>query len=239
LISNTSDHAKRMAEEYRLGGRDRPHAVIGLSLPPEMLARGRNASYPDSAVPIRLLFVGRPERRKGFDALMGAVTLLSREAAAGLIPSFELRLAGVAMDGLPHDTSPEVHCFVRALGTLSDADLAAEYAAAHAVVSPSRYESFGLVYQEAMAYGRPVVASNEDASAREFVGRTGAGSMAEETNGPALAMALRRVLLDSSYRLELRANALQAIGRFSRLSLGQETLALYEEASKRFIHERA
>ena len=41
--------------------------------------------------------------------------------------------------------------------------------AAHVIVAPSRYESFGLVYQEAMMFGRPVVACAEDPSARLFI----------------------------------------------------------------------
>lgn len=239
LISNTSDHARRMMTEYRLDAGGQPHAVIGLSLPPEVLARGRDAPYPGSDSPIRFLFVGRAEYRKGFDALIAAATILYREADKGLLPTFELRLAGVAVDDLEPEASSDWRQFIRPLGTLSDTDLAAEYAATHAVVAPSRYESFGLVYQEAMAYGRPVVASNEDASAREFVGKTGAGSMAESTDGSALATALRRILLDASYRVELRANALRAISRFSRQSLGQETLDIYEMAVNRFKAGRA
>ena len=101
---------------------------------------------------------------------------------------------------------------------------------AHAVVAPSRYESFGLVYQEALAYGRPVVACAEDASARAFVGAPGAGPLAEAATGPALAEALRPLLVDPGLRLTYRARALAAAGRFGRADLGQATLALYRRA---------
>ncbi len=192
------------------------------------------ASYPDGGSPIRLLFVGRPEHRKGFDAILGATEILAREAASGALPAFEIRLAGVDPDALAPDLPEAVRARLAPLGRLHENDLAREYEAAHAVLAPSRYESFGLVYQEGMAYGRPMVASSEDASAREFVGSTGAGSMARETTGAALAEAMRPVIADPALRRSLRARALQAAGRFTRETLGRETLALYEQAVARF-----
>ncbi|WP_279478844.1 glycosyltransferase family 4 protein [Aureimonas sp. SK2] len=235
LISNTAEHGRRIAAEYGLAEGDRPHAVIGLSLAPAMLARAGAAPYPDApaGTPIRLLFVGRPEHRKGFDAILGAAILLSREVEAGTLPAFAIRLAGVEADALPADLPQGVRDRFVPLGRLPEADLAREYEGAHAVLAPSRYESFGLVYQEGMAYGRPMVASDEDASAREFVGSTGAGSMARETTADALADALRPVIADPSFRAALRERALAAAGRFTRETLGRETLALYEQAIAR------
>ncbi len=208
LISNTADHGRRIAAEYGLIEGDRPHAVIGLSLAPAMLARARAASYPETrdGEPIRILFVGRPEHRKGFDAILGAAEILGREADAGTLPGFAIRLAGVDAEALEPAGPGERSRFVP-LGRVPEADLAREYEAAHAVLAPSRYESFGLVYQEGMAYGRPMVASNEDASARAFVGTTGAGSMARETTPAALADALRPVIRDPACATLARARA--------------------------------
>lgn len=234
LISNTADHARRISAEYGLPEDGRPHGVVALSLPPDLIARGKAAVYPAADGPLRLLFVGRAEHRKGFDALIDAIELLAPEAERGQIPDFELRLAGIEAASLPAGLSPAARRRITPLSSLTADALSAEYAGAHAVTAPSRYESFGLVYQEGIAFGRPMIASNEDASARAFVGAVGAGSMAAETTGPALAAALRPVLCDPAYRSLLREKALLAAGRFSRETLGEETLALYRAAIARF-----
>ncbi|KQQ25331.1 glycosyl transferase family 1 [Methylobacterium sp. Leaf123] len=235
LIANTAEHGAVIARAYRLSGRQ-PSAVIGLSLPPEILSSARTAAYPETDVPVRLLFVGRAEARKGFDALLAAVTILAAEQAAGALPPFRLDLVGVPPDDLPPDLPDAAQPYIRARGRVDADALARAYADAHAVLAPSRYESFGLVYQEAMAYGRPVVACAEDASARAFVGASGAGSLAQAATGPALADALRPLLRDPGLRRAYRARALAAAGRFDRASLGRETLALYEAAAAAARH---
>ncbi len=231
LISNTGDHARRIAAEYGLSGA-RPHAVIGLSLPPAMIERGRAAAYPavEADAPMRLLFVGRAEHRKGFDMITRAAGILGAEVDAGTLRPFEIRLVGVPESDLPADLAPPARARLRPLGRMREEALAAEYEGAHAILAPSRYESFGLVYQEGIAYGRPMVANAMDASGREFVGDTGAGRMAAEDTGEALAEAIRPILTDAALRETLRAHARKAAGRFNRTTLGEETRALYERA---------
>ncbi len=224
-IYNRIDHGRRMDALYGLEGR--PHAVMGLSLAPDFTRRSACAPYPGEG-PVRLLFVGRAEHRKGFDALLDAVGILAEEAAGGRLPAFELRLLGVPAEDLPAPLPDRTRACLTALGRRPGEALHDEYAHAHIVVAPSRYESFGLVYEEAVAYGRAVVASAEDASAREAIG--GIGALATETSGPALAEALRPLIASTDRRLELRDRALKAAGRSSRATLGERTLDLYERA---------
>ena len=230
LIANTAAHAGVIARAYGLSG-GRPEAVIGLSLPSEIAAAARAAPYPaDGAGPVRLLFVGRAEARKGFDALLDAMAILAAEQVRGEFPPFSLELVGVPPGDLPADLSDAARSRIRARGRIDAEGLAEAYAGAHVVLAPSRYESFGLVYQEALAYGRPVVACAEDASARAFVGAPEAGPLARAATGPAVAEALRPLLRDPALRSAYRARALTAAGRFDRASLGRETLDLYRRA---------
>lgn len=229
LISNTADHARRIAAEYGLDPAV-PHAVVGLSLPPATLRRGREATYPGSDGPIRLLFVGRAEHRKGFDMILGAAAALDREARAGTLPDFRITMAGVPPEDLPGDLAEAVRTRIDPLGRVSEKRLGELYEAAHVVLAPSRYESFGLVYQEAIAFGRPTVACAVDASGSLFVGDTGAGPLARTDTAEALTDAVRPLLASADERHRVRENALAAAGRFTRETLGAETLALYERA---------
>lgn len=229
LIANTAEHGQVIARTYGLSGRQ-AEAVIGLSLPPEIVAAARAAPYPETDAPVRLLFVGRAEVRKGFDILLGAVAILGEEQARGVLPPFHLDIVGVAACDLPEGLPDAAVSRLAARGRISATALADAYAGAHVVLAPSRYESFGLVYQEAMAYGRPVVACAEDASARAFVGASGAGPLAHVATGAALADALRPLIGDPALRRAYRTRALAAAGRFTREALARQTLDLYARA---------
>jgi glycogen(starch) synthase len=229
LISNTRLHAEKIAALYGVPGPGESHAVIGLSLPPDITARGQAAAYP-IATPVELLFVGRDEHRKGFDALLAALTILGDEAQAGMLDAFRLTIVGVtdaALAGLPASARAHARCFHR----VDEPVLHDLMAAAHVVVAPSRYESFGLVYQEAMMFGRPVVACAEDPSARLFIGESGAGLLAATCSGPDLADPLRRLIRDPAARARFAAASRAASGQFTRETLATETIAAYRTAT--------
>ena len=179
---------------------------------------------------IRHYYIQRHKHRGNPAYPAAAIAILAGEQAAGAVPPFVLDLVGVPPEDLPASLPEAARARIRARGRVPAEALARAYAGAHAVLAPSRYESFGLVYQEALAYGRPVVACAEDASARAFVGAPDAGPLAREATGPALADALRPLLADPALRLAYRARALAAAGRFDRATLARETLALYARA---------
>lgn len=229
LISNSAEHARRMAAHYGIESHV-PHAVIGLSLPPEFLAAALGAPFDDDGA-ARILFVGRAEERKGFAELLAAAELLALECVAGSGPDFSLRLLGVSGTDLPDTLSPAARARIVALGRQKQERLMQEYADAHIVAAPSRYESFGLVYQEALAFGRVVLASATDSSARDFV--ADGGVLAGETSAMAIAEALRPLIASAQLRRHHRERALAAAGRFTRASLSRQTLDLYRAAIAR------
>jgi len=94
-----------------------------------------------------VLFVGRPEPRKGLEIAVQAVDRLRGKRRLGLV------VVGPA----PRDV-PE---WVTALGPVSEKELPGIYAAADVFCAPSLGgESFGIVLAEAMAAGVPVVCSD-------------------------------------------------------------------------------
>ncbi|GGE75336.1 glycosyltransferase family 4 protein [Sphingomonas prati] len=226
LISNTAAHGAKIAALYGVAEPGPAHHVVGLSLDPVLVAAGERAAYPAGEAPVRLLFVGRAEYRKGYDALGPAIETLAEEAERGAIPEFALTLVGVGEERVA-ELSAAAQGRVAAFHRAESDHLYALLADTHVVVAPSRYESFGLVYQEAMAFGRPIVACAEDPSARLFVGETGAGLLAERCDAVLLADQLRWVIREPDLRARLHQASRAAAGRFTRATLASETVAAY------------
>lgn len=160
-----------------------------------------------------LLFVGRIEPLKGIDTLIQAIAIMRQRGVY-------VCLSVIGGDG---DLSQEsantelrrlkamreqagVADLVTFLGKRSQDTLPYYYSAAEAVVVPSHYESFGMVALEAMACGRPVVASQVGGLA--FLvqdGRTGFTVPVEEPQ--ALADRLTQLVQDEELQHKLGKQA--------------------------------
>jgi len=110
--------------------------------------------------------------------------------------------------------------------------LPAVYAVADAVVFPVQWnEPWGLVPLEAMAVGRPVVASGTGGSA-EYL-RHGENCLVyEPAESPeALAGALRELAGDAELRARLRDGGLETAARFTEQSYNQAIAAALDEVA--------
>lgn len=233
LISNTCSHAALIEDLYALPPHWRDtgrHRVVPLALDPLTVRAGREASAPKD---LRLLFVGRAERRKGFAEALAAHLAVARERQAAGRPVPVLDIVGVGRaEVAAHmgDVDASLAATVATHERVEDAQLHALYAAATLVLAPSRYESFGLVYREAAAFGRPLLACREDPAAVEFVGETGCGLLAERCETGAVAATLRTLLDDAPLRERCRTAGLAAAAELSRERLARDTLAAYRHA---------
>jgi glycosyltransferase involved in cell wall biosynthesis len=115
---------------------------------------------------------------------------------------------------------------VRWMGYLPDADLAALYNAAIALVYPSVYEGFGLPAVEAMACGCPVIAANTS-SLPEVVGD--AGFLVDPYDVPALTQVIERVIADEAFARSLRARGLARASTFSWRRSAEAAVAIYRD----------
>jgi phosphatidyl-myo-inositol dimannoside synthase len=188
------------AAASELGARDVRVVPSGVDLP------GR-VGDPDD--PPHALYVGRLSEEKGVLELV--------EAADGL----PLVVVG---DGPLRERVPG------ALGFVAPGELGPYYERAAVVVCPSRREGYGVVAREAMAYGRPVVASAVG-GLPDAVEDGVTGLLVPPRDPAALRAALRRVLDDAALRERLGAAAgVRARERFGRDAAARATVAVYRDA---------
>ena len=183
--------------------------VLPNSVPASALSKGR----PVRRGPLRLLFVGRDEPRKGLRVLLDAVSALD-----------DVRLEVIGPPA-PSEARSDVVTWV---GTVRDRErMLARYDAAHVLVVPSFAEGFPTVVIEAMARGLPVIGSDVGAVAEAVVpGETGwlvpAGSVEALRNAIVEASRLDAASYDA---LSLRAQ--EAVrSRFVRERVCEELLKI-------------
>ena len=131
---------------------------------PRLLGGGAGAGAagdgePPADGPLRLLYMGRLERRKGVEELVRAV--LAQDTG-----TVELTLAGGDTGTGPGGGSMRAHLEglggdgVTFRGAVPHLELPAVIRAHHAVAVPSRFESYGYVVREALAENRPVLGAD-------------------------------------------------------------------------------
>jgi glycosyltransferase involved in cell wall biosynthesis len=140
-------------------------AALPLSFVPERAlderVRARSGQKPV------FLFVGRLSEEKGVDALLDAFGEIVRR-----IPQARLRIVGTGPQGealqkATHDAGLD-HA-VSFVGSLQDEALSREYFGATCMVLPSFREPWGLVVNEALSHGCPVVVSDNCGCVPELV----------------------------------------------------------------------
>src|SRR5205807_6147009 len=161
---------------------------------------------------INILFVGRLEPRKGAMYLMEAYAKLKKKH-----PEIRLILCSVG------PLLGRLRRFVRAnriedvlfAGRVDDADKARFYKTAQIFCAPSTgQESFGIVLLEAMAAGKPIVASAIPGY-QEVVRQGQEALLVEPKDEHALALSLVHLLADRELRQRLGEAGRQRAARFS------------------------
>jgi glycosyltransferase involved in cell wall biosynthesis len=184
-----------------LGAREVRVIPSGVDIPPD-------PGEPE-AEPPHVLYVGRLSPEKGIKELV--------EAADGI----PLVVVG---DGPLRDEVPD------ALGFVPNAELGPYYRAASVVAVPSRREGYGVVCAEAMAHGKPVVASAVG-GLLDLVAHGETGLLVPPGDTAGLREALHWLLGDRDLRRRMGAAGRErARERLSWERATAETLRAYEDA---------
>jgi len=145
-----------------------------------------------------ILFVGHDYRRKGGDLLVEAFRRVRER-----VPAARLQIVG--------NTEAPGEPGIEVLGRIDDRKRIAQlYAQASVFCLPSRFEPYGLVLTEAMAYGLPCV-STTVCGIPEIVVHGETGLLVPPDDSAALSTALLQLLEQPSYAAQLGAAGRQRV----------------------------
>lgn len=150
-----------------------------------------------------VLYVGLLEERKGIDDLITAISEVDETHL--LIAGY-----GPLREKLEAQAEAEAQDSVTFLGNVPNQELPNYYAIADVFVLPSRKEPWGLVLNEAMACGTPVVTTNVSGAVSNLVLDEETGLVVPPDDPFELATAIRRILFDEELAERLREGGLRA-----------------------------
>lgn len=166
--------------------------------------------------------------QKGIDHLLESIALWNPPA-----DTFEFRIGGDGTHRAAYQA--KAHALglgdrVRWLGHVSRAQAPVLFTDCHIYVMPSRHETFGVVYAEAIASGKPIIATR--CGGPEFIVNTTNGVLVDVGDVPGLSQAMR-TMAERWPDYDPQAIRKDFEHRFSRAAVVHQLLALYKEVLKK------
>ncbi|MCM8773922.1 MAG: glycosyltransferase [Candidatus Omnitrophica bacterium] len=239
ITCSTRAHLELVARE--VGIRTEKIKIIPLGVPIPQL----NIHYKENSNPI-VLFVGRLEKRKGVHTLIQSVPYVLEE-----IPKAQFIIVG--RDTFVNDKEIsfwgqkeysykeylinilpwEYRENVKFLGYVSQDELDRYYRVCDIFVAPSLYESFGLIYIEAMSYAKPVIGCGVG-GVPEVIKDGVNGILVPPQEPQRLAEAIIRLLKEKRYAQKIGNSAREYVEKFFSIDkMVENTLSAYFEVCKK------
>jgi glycosyltransferase involved in cell wall biosynthesis len=223
LITHANDHAAELKQLYKLSSKDFHIIPHGIDLPtaPSPLFK--------TTRPLKVLYVGRLEYRKGIDILLQAIPLIIKK-----YPDTVFKLIGIDENKayehkFQEENAANFKSKVTFIGLLDKQALDKAYSDCDIFVAPSRYESFGLIYIEAMSYGKPVIGCKVG-GVSEIILDNQNGLFAIPGDPVSLAEKIISLCVDDTLRTRLGSNARETVeNRFTKEILAANSLAYYQK----------
>ncbi len=166
--------------------------------------------------PLVMLSVTRMNKEDDYKGIDNVIKSLP--AIVEQVGSVEYRIVGQG-DDVPRlrelAVELEVERYVTFLGELSNDELREQYKDCSVFVMPSSREGFGIVFLEAMAYGKPVVGGNHGGTP-SVVNDGETGLLVESSDADGIARAITKLLSDGGLRDRLgRAGRERLLNEFT------------------------
>jgi glycosyltransferase involved in cell wall biosynthesis len=178
---------------------------------------------------IKILYTGRLEYRKGTDVLLGAIPLVLQQNPNVL---FELIGNDTGNDYQNSFKANNAEAIVQKAtfsGKVDPEALSQAYRACDIFVAPSRYESFGLIFIEAMSYGKSVIGCSVG-GVPEIITDNFNGLFAETGDAQNLANKIIQLANNPDLRKQIGLNARKTVeDKFTGDRLADNSLAYYNK----------
>ena len=228
LVTHSDAHRQLMAEENRVPAERIGVQPLGVEVFPDWVRPPRTPGPPT------VLYLGRLEYRKGTVELLQAIPEVLR-----VVPDARFVFIGADRPHCPggrthaqyleQDFPPEVRRQVTLAGRLPQPEVDHHLQTADLFVAPSRYESFGLIFLEAMRWGTPVVGTTAG-GIPEIVEDGKSGVLVRPQAPDELAAALSGLLLAPARRATLGTEGRRRVEQeFSVRRMAERVAGLYEE----------
>lgn len=158
------------------------------------------------------LFCGQMIARKGIDVLLRAFDQI---VAQGVAARLELVGREAELPTLLAALPPRTRERVNYRGFLAPAELPAHFAAADVFVLPSRHDGWGVVVNQALGAGLPVICSDAVGAGHDLVQPDLNGLIVPAGDAIALAAAMRRLALEPELRRAFGAASQAAAERLA------------------------
>ena len=199
LVTHTHKHANEVSKILNFNPKRFKIIPHGICVEQINHEKTTNSSTKDV---IKVLFVGRLEQRKGFDTLIQSIPEVIKKYQK---IHFDIcgtgELLTIAKSELPESALLNVSFH----GYLPRGKLDYFYSNCDIFVAPSRYESFGIIYLEAMNFSKPIVACKTGGTP-EVVLDGLSGILIEPNNSDQLSHALLKLINNHKLRERMGNN---------------------------------
>jgi len=178
---------------------------------------------------LRILFIGRIIEEKGIRHLLYALHKLTQ-----ITDRSKIELACVGSDcGYIHEVLKIIDHLkledkVKILGALPEQEKIKRLIWCDVLVLPSYYEAFGLPILEAMAQGKPVIAS-ETVGAKSLVEHGQTGFLVKIGDSESITDALMRFLHEPKLKYEMGQRSLKHASKYKMANTIEKHIGIYEK----------
>jgi len=225
LVTHAYNHALEIEKNYGISAKRFTIIPHGVNSPKERISKIDEEK-------LKILYVGRLEYRKGSDLLMDAIPIILLTCDEVVFEIVGLDPNGAYEETFRLKNKKWINDRVVFRGELENESVQKAYAECDIFVAPSRYESFGLIYIEAMSFGKPVIGCNVG-GVSEIIADGFNGLFAETNDSKSLAEKNIRLIKNNLLRETMGKNAEETFKRkFSSKKLAIDSITYYKSILK-------